>query len=91
MGRLKFDGTAKSRWDGKTAGTPKLSRPRFLSFIFLLIKKAKDGFRRLLTPFQPLSLTPLNKKIFDFQGYPLWFFNAFKICYEIIEKYQTAL
>ena len=33
----------------------------------MLIKKSEEGFRRLLTPFQPLSLTPLNKKI-DFQG-----------------------
>ena len=32
-------------------------------------------------PWQPLSLTPLNKKNFDFQGSLLWFFNALKICY----------
>ena len=50
----------------------------FLNFSLLLIEKPEEGFGRLLTPLQPLSLTPLNRKFFDFQGYPLWFFIAFK-------------
>ena len=54
--------------------------PQILKFYFSLIKKAKEGLGRLLTPLQPLSLTPLNKKNFDFQGSPLWFFIALKIC-----------
>ena len=32
----------------------------------MLIKKAEEGFGRLLTPLQPLSLTPINKKFTDF-------------------------
>ena len=36
----------------------------------LLIKKAEEGFWRLLTPLQPLSLTPLNKKFTDFFSKP---------------------
>ena len=46
----------------------RLSGRRLKILSFLLDKKADEGFRRLLTPFHPLSLTPLNKKIFDFQG-----------------------
>ena len=39
----------------------------------LLIKKAEEGIGRFLNPLQPLSLTPLNKKKFDFQGFPFGF------------------
>ena len=54
-------------------GTSGLSACRFKNFILLLNKKAEEGFRELLIPLQPLPLTPLNKKIFDFQGSPYGF------------------
>ena len=56
---------------------------RFLKFyLFLLIKKAEDGFRRLLTPFWLLSLIPLNKN-FDFQG-SLWTLRTSQYYFDII-------
>ena len=61
---------------------------QILKFYFLLNKKAEGGFRRLLTPLQLLSLIPLNKKKFDFQGSPLWFYITFKICTQITDKYH---
>ena len=39
----------------------------------MLIKKADEGFRKLLAPLQPLSLTSLNKKISISKGPPLVF------------------
>ena len=73
-------------------GTYVLSGYRFKIFIFVLIKKVEGCcFKRLLTPLQPLSLTPLNKKKFDFQGSPLWFFTTFKICTQIIRKYPINI
>ena len=56
-------------------GNYRLSGRRLKILLFLLDKKADESFRRLLIPFQPLSLTP-HKKIFDFKGH--WFFQPLK-------------
>ena len=64
--------------------------PQIVNFYFFVIKKAEEGFRRLLTPLQPLLLTNLSTKIFDFQavfnGFSFWFFNDLKIWNEINDK-----
>ena len=46
--------------------------PHF-KFIFLLVKKVEEGLKRLLTPLQPLLLTPFNKKISISKGPALVF------------------
>ena len=46
----------------KIKGICLFSTRTFKNFIFF-VKKAKEGFRRLLTPLQPLLSTPLSKKI----------------------------
>ena len=47
------------------------------NFIFLLINKAEEGFRKLLTP---------STKKFSISK--VWFFTSFKIRIRIIDKYQ---
>ena len=54
-----------------------LSSTTFWNFSFLLIMKAEEGFWRLLTPSNTFR-EPLSKKIFDFQGSPLWILMAFQ-------------
>ena len=80
-------------------------RPKIWNFYFPVYKKAEEGFRRLKTPLQPLSLTPSTKK-FRFPSYlrysqreylnylivrySLFVFSVFKICGRIIAKYPNA-
>ena len=58
-------------------GTYKLSTTRF-RILFLLVKKAEYGFRRLLITLQSISLTPLNKILIS-KVLSLLFLAAFKI------------
>ena len=70
-------------------GTSRLSTSRFKKIIFCCLKKAEEGFRRFLTPSNPFC-SPSQQKKFDFQGSPLWFFIALKICLQITDKYNVC-
>ena len=56
----------------------------FSIFNFWVIKN-RGEFRKANPVRNP---PPPNKKFFHFQGYPLWFFNALKMCPQMIDKYR---
>ena len=61
--------------------------PPDFKILFSVEKKCGGGFWRAPDPPPTPFVNPLNKKNFDFQGSPLWFFNVFKIWGRITDKY----
>ena len=61
-------------------------RPTFWNFSFLLIRKAGEGFIRLLTPSNPIRKPPSTKKS-RFPRVLLWFYITFENVGRIIAMY----
>ena len=66
----------KREWRRRENGTYYLRAD--LKFYFFVDWKTDEGFRRLLTPIQPLSFTPLAKKFSIYKGPPFGFSTLWK-------------